>query len=188
VISVFILALALAMDAFAVSLVRGAAGPRSGWRALETGAAFGIAQGVMPLIGWALGALFVGWLAAIDHWIAFALLAFLGYRMLREGLEDDDDEEAEPETSGTSHFIALLVAAIATSIDAAAAGLTLELFSVPVLLSCLIIGAVTLVLCAPAYWFAARIGPALGKRAEVLGGVVLIGLGVKILAEHTGWL
>lgn len=187
VIAVFILALALAMDAFAVSLVRGAAGPHSAWRALETGAAFGIAQGVMPLIGWALGAIFVGWLAAIDHWIAFALLAFLGYRMLREGLEDDDGEEvAEPD--GKSHFLALLVAAIATSIDAAAAGLTLELFSVPVWLSCLIIGAVTFVLCAPGYWFAARIGPALGKKAEVMGGVVLIGLGVKILAEHTGWL
>jgi manganese efflux pump family protein len=184
-IAVLILALALAMDAFAVALVRGAAGPHSAVRAVETGAAFGIAQGVMPLIGWALGALLVGWLEAVDHWIAFALLAFLGYRMLREGLEDNEDEAAD-ETSVRTHFLALLGAAVATSIDAAAAGLTLELFSLPVWLSCFIIGVVTLVLCAPAYWFAARIGPALDKKAEMFGGIVLIGLGVNILAKHTG--
>lgn len=187
-IAVLILALALAMDAFAVSLVRGAAGPHSSWRALETGLAFGVAQGVMPLIGWALGALFVGWLAAVDHWLAFGLLGFLGFRMLREGLSDDDGEQGPGEPAGRAHFAALLLAAIATSIDAAAAGLTLELFSPPVLLSCAVIAATTLVVCTPAYWFAARIGPALGKQAEVFGGIVLIGLGAKILAEHMGWL
>lgn len=186
-IAVLILALALAMDAFAVSLVRGAARRHSITRALETGIAFGVAQGVMPLIGWGLGALVVGWLAAIDHWIAFILLALLGYRMLREGLEEDEDA-ASADNDTRAGFVALLVAAIATSIDAAAAGLTLELFSLPIWLSCVIIGAVTLALCAPAYWFAARIGPALGKKAEVFGGLVLIGLGVKILAEHTGWM
>ena len=162
-IAVLILALALAMDAFAVALVRGAAGPHSALRALETGTAFGIAQGVMPLIGWALGALLAGWLEAVDHWIAFALLTFLGYRMVREGLEDDENEAAN-ETSVRTHFLALIGAAIATSIDAAAAGLTLELFSLPVWLSCLVIGVVTLALCTPAYWFAARIGPALPRR------------------------
>lgn len=186
-IAVLILALALAMDAFAVSLVRGAAGPHSITRALETGIAFGIAQGVMPLIGWGLGALFVGWLAAVDHWIASILLAILGYRMLREGLVESDSGEPGNDGSRAS-FVALLVAAIATSIDAAAAGLTLELFSLPIWLSCVIIGAVTLMLCAPTYWFAARIGPALGKKAEVFGGLVLIGLGLKVLAEHTGWI
>lgn len=186
-IAVLILALALAMDAFAVSLVRGAAGPHSTWRALETGLAFGIAQGVMPLAGWALGVLFVGWLEAWDHWVAFILLGFLGYRMLREGLADEEGEPAS-EAGLKSHLGALFIAAIATSIDAAAAGLTLELFSPPVMLSCLVIGAVTLALCSPAYWFAARIGPALGKKAEVFGGIVLIALGVKIVAEHTGWL
>lgn len=188
-IAVLILALALAMDAFAVSLVRGAAGPHSAVRALETGLAFGVAQGVMPLAGWALGTIFVGWLEAIDHWVAFALLAFLGYRMLREGLEENDGEgAAEPDRPGRAHFIALLTAAIATSIDAAAAGITLELFALPVLLSCLVIGGVTFAACAPAYWFAASIGPSLGKKAEIVGGVVLIGLGFKILAEHTGWM
>lgn len=187
-IAILALAFALAMDAFAVSLVRGAAGPHSGWRAMETGLAFGVAQGVMPLLGWALGAILVGWLAAVDHWIAFAMLVFLGGRMLIEGLEGEEGDEAPLEARGRSHFVALLAAAIATSIDAAAAGLTLELFDLPVLLSCLIIGAVTLFLCVPAYWFAAQIGPALGKKAEVFGGIVLIGLGVKILAEHTGWL
>ncbi len=189
-IAVLILSLALAMDAFAVSLVRGATGPHSGWRAMETGLAFGVAQGVMPLAGWALGSLFIGWLAAIDHWIAFALLVFLGIRMLHEGLGEraGDDDAENPGGSGRSHFSVLLLAAIATSIDAAAAGLTLDLFSPPVLLSCLTIGLVTLALCVPGYWFAARIGPRLGAKAEVFGGMVLVGLGVKILAEHTGWL
>lgn len=185
-IAVLILALALAMDAFAVALVRGAAGPHSARRALETGAAFGIAQGVMPLVGWALGAVLAGWLAAIDHWIAFVLLGFLGFCMLREGWQGGD-AEAVDDVKRHSYFVALLAAAIATSIDAAAAGLTLGLFDLPVLLSCLLIGAVTLLLCAPAYWFAARIGPALGARAEIFGGLVLIALGLKILAEHTGW-
>lgn len=187
-IAVLVLAFALAMDAFAVSLVRGAAGPHSAVRALETGTAFGLAQGLMPLIGWALGSIFAGWLAAIDHWIAFALLAFLGFRMVREGLEGDEEPDNDLETRGRSHFIVLLVAAVATSIDAAAAGLTLELFDLPVLLSCAIIGVITFALCFPAYWFAARIGPALGSKAEVFGGVVLIGLGLNVLAEHTGWI
>lgn len=186
-VSVLILALALAMDAFAVALVRGAAGPHSALRALETGAAFGIAQGVMPLLGWTLGALFAGWLEAVDHWIAFVLLAFLGFRMVREGLGPEEGGTASAVSAG-SHIVALLTAAIATSIDAAAAGLTLEFFAPTVWLSCLLIGSVTFAICVPAYWFAARLGPALGKKAELLGGVVLIGLGFRILAEHTGWL
>ncbi len=186
-IAVLILALALAMDAFAVSLVRGASGPHSPWRALETGAAFGVAQGVMPLVGWALGTVFIGWLEAVDHWIAFLLLAFLGFRMLREGLEDGSIDGV-PEGAARTRVLALFIAAVATSIDAAAAGMTLDLFDMPVLHSCFVIGVVTLLLCAPAYWFAARIGPALGKKAEVFGGIVLIGLGVRILAQHTGWL
>ncbi|MXO73438.1 manganese efflux pump MntP [Alteraurantiacibacter buctensis] len=184
--ALFLLALALAMDAFAVSIARGAAGPHSLARAAETGLAFGAAQGVMPLLGWAAGALFIRWIEAFDHWIAFGLLAFLGARMLREAFSDSDDdaEEAASTERQRGHWAALLLAAIATSIDAAAAGLTLDLFGVPVLLACAIIAAVTAALCVPAYWFASRIGGKLGHVAEGLGGVVLIGLGVKILVEH----
>ncbi len=184
--ALFLLALALAMDAFAVSIARGAAGPHSLARAAETGLAFGTAQGIMPLLGWAAGALFIRWIEAFDHWIAFGLLAFLGARMLREAFADSDDdaEEVASTERQRGHWAALLLAAVATSIDAAAAGLTLELFGVPVLLACAIIAAVTAALCVPAYWFASRIGGRLGHVAEGLGGVVLIGLGVKILVEH----
>ena len=182
-LELLLLAVALAMDAFAVALVRGAAGEHRLLRALEVGLAFGIAQGLMPLGGWLLGEIFAEWIAAFDHWIAFLLLAFLGARMILAALSGEDQQDPAP-IGRASHFLGLLVAAIATSIDAAAAGLTLDLFATPVLLSCLVIGVVTALLCAPAYWFASRIGLRFGHLAEGFGGVVLIGLGMKILLEH----
>ena len=182
-LALLLLALALAMDAFAVSLARGAAGEHRIARALETGLAFGVAQGVMPYLGWLLGTAFLSYVEAVDHWIAFALLAFLGGRMIREGLSGEEEAELEAR-SRRSHYAALTIAAIATSIDAAAAGLTLEVMGMPVLLACLVIGLVTAALCVPAYWFASAIGPRLGRYAEIGGGVVLIGLGVRILVEH----
>jgi len=180
--ALLLLSLALAMDAFAVSIARGAAGEHHILRAAETGLAFGVAQGVMPLIGWALGALFLQWIEAVDHWIAFGLLAFLGVRMMMEAFSKDEEED-DPRKS---YYFALFAAAIATSIDAAAAGLTLEVMGLPIALSCLVIGLVTAALCVPGYWFAARFGSRLGHYAEALGGIVLIGLGVKILFEHLG--
>ena len=184
--ALFLLALALAADAFAVSIARGAGGQHSLARAFETGLAFGAAQGIMPLLGWSLGALFAGWLAAIDHWIAFGLLTFLGVRMLLAACSGEaEDEEAEPAgISRGAHLLALLAAAVATSVDAAAAGLTLDLFGLPVWLSCLVIALVTAAVCVPGYWFASRIGGKIGKVAEGIGGAVLVGLGVKILVEH----
>lgn len=182
--ALLLLALGLAMDAFAVSLARGAAGEHRFVRALETGLAFGFAQAVMPLAGWALGALFLQYIEAVDHWIAFGLLAFLGMRMIREALHEGEVEAEEAARELRGHYTGLAFAALATSIDAAAAGLTLGLFALPVWLSCLIIGLVTAGLCVPAYWLAARLGQRVGRSAEVFGGVVLIGLGLKILAEH----
>lgn len=185
--ALFLLALALAADAFAVSIARGAAGPHSLTRALETGLAFGVAQGVMPLIGWALGALFMRYIEAVDHWIAFGLLSFLGVRMLQAAFSDEDEDGAEaPGLSLGAHWLVLGTAAFATSIDAAAAGLTLDLFGLPVWLACTVIAAVTAVLCVPGYWFASRIGGRYGHIAEGIGGAVLIGLGVKVLIEHLG--
>ncbi len=186
--ALLLLALALAMDAFAVAIVRGAAGRHRIRYALETGLAFGVAQGIMPLAGWAIGSLFMRWIEAVDHWIAFGLLSFLGVRMLVEALSGEDDAE-QAEAAGQSdrlgsYWWALFAAAVATSIDAAAAGLTLDLFATPIWLSCLVIGAVTAALCIPAYWFAARIGSRIGHLAEAVGGIVLVGLGAKILLEH----
>ena len=140
----------------------------------------------MPLLGWGLGTLFMAWIAAIDHWIAFGLLTVLGVRMLFEAFSDDaDDASAEPDgTPQRAHYLALLAAAIATSIDAAAAGLTLDLFGLPVWQCCLVIGGITAATCVPAYWFASKIGNRFGHIAEAVGGVVLVGLGAKILLEH----
>lgn len=179
--ALLVLAFGLAMDAVAVSLVRGASGEHRIRRAVEVGLFFGVAQGLMPLIGWALGVALAGWIAAIDHWVAFGLLAFLGIRMIREALVDDDVDGPQDDRS---HFAGLAVAAIATSIDAAAAGITLPTLGVPVALACAVIGGVTAILCIGAYWIGNRAGSHAGQRAEIFGGVVLILLGAKILAEH----
>ncbi|GGD58980.1 hypothetical protein GRI62_01020 [Erythrobacter arachoides] len=186
--AVVALALALAMDAFAVSLVRGAAAARSVRRAVETGIVFGIVQGAMAWLGWALGIAFAGLIERVDHWIAFVLLAIIGARMVYQGMADGEEDEAASAGNAAlgGSYGALLLAAVATSIDATAAGLTLGLFDPPILVSCAIIGLVTAALCIPAHLFAARIGNRLGGKAEIVGGIVLIGLGINILVAHTG--
>lgn len=179
--ALLILAIALAMDAFAVAVAQGAAA-RLGWRgALRIGAAFGAAQGLMPALGWALGIVLAGVIESVDHWIAFGLLGLLGAKMIREGMAADG--AAPPVLTGN----ALLLAAIATSIDAAAAGVTLPTLGLPVLMSCAVIAIVTALLCVFGVLFGAQLGHRFGKRAEIGGGVVLIALGTRILGTHLGW-
>lgn len=181
-IALFVLAVALAMDAFAVSVCQGAAA-RHGWReALRMGGAFGLAQGVMPAFGWALGIALAGVIEAVDHWIAFVLLGFLGLKMIYEGLQPDDGAPC-----GALDGRALFVAAIATSIDAAAAGVTLPTLGLPVLLSCVVIAVVTGLFCVVGVLSGARLGQRFGKRAEIAGGLVLIALGTRTLGQHLGW-
>lgn len=175
------LSIGLAMDAFAVSLVRGSVGDRRLVRALELGFAFGLAQGIMPLIGWGLGWAFAGSFKFYDHWIAFLLLGLLGGRMLFEALTGDDDDGV---ISSHSRFLGLAVAAFATSIDAAAAGLTLALLDTTVPVSCLIIGCTTAALCTLGYWLGGRVSRRGRKVSELVGGLVLIGLGTRILFDH----
>jgi len=116
---------------------------------------------------------------AVDHWVALVLLGFLGIRMLKEGLGRGEDG-CPPALAGW----ALLSAAIATSIDAAAAGVTLPLLDQPISLAVLVIGAITALLCFGGVFAGAALGPRLGKKAEVLGGLMLLGLGIKIFTEH----
>lgn len=182
-VTLIFLALALSADAFAAALCRGAGDrERSGWGdALTVGAAFGGAQALMPVLGWGLGVAFASVIASVDHWIAFGLLGFLGARMVREGLKrDEPDCEEVPAPTG----MALLLTAIATSIDAAAAGVSLPLLAVPIAVACFTIGAVTFVLSAAGVRLGGVLGARFGKRAEVLGGLALIALGTKILIEH----
>lgn len=182
-IALFLLAVALAMDAFAVALCQGAAARPSYAQALPIAGAFGFAQAVMPAGGWLLGTAFAGAIASVDHWVAFVLLGGLGIRMAREGFAPAPIRP--PALIGGR---ALFVAAVATSIDAAAAGITLPTLGVPILLACLVIGGVTTLICYGGALSGARLGTALGKKAEIAGGIVLILLGARILADHMGWL
>lgn len=182
-IALLLLALALSMDAFAVSLCHGCS-TRSGMKgAARMALAFGAAQAIMPLIGWALGTLFVRWMEAVDHWVAFVLLVGLGLKMGYEGLQPAEEATGEPLAGH-----ALLAAALATSIDAAAAGITLPTLGVHPGIAVAVIGAVTAILCFAGALGGARLGAAFGKKAEIAGGLVLIGLGVRILGEHQGWI
>jgi len=176
---VLLLAVGLAMDAFAAAVAQGASNRPNLAVALQIGLAFGLAQGVMPLLGWGLGQAFGDLIRAIDHWIALALLGFLGVRMIREGLAAPDDEPVKKLTGRV-----LLVTSIATSIDAAAAGVTLPTLGAPVPLACATIGATTAVLSTSGVYLGAVAGNRFGKAAEVAGGLILIGLGLKIFIEH----
>ncbi len=177
--SLIALALALAADAFAVALCQGAAPGAGMSRALRVGTAFGAAQATMPMIGWIAGLGFLAIMRSLDHWIVLFLLGFLGLRMIREAAGCD------PETPrGALAGWALAGAAVATSLDALAAGVTLPTLELPVLLACAVIGAATFLLCTGGV-LAGRIASRhVGKYAELAGGLVLIGLGLKIFVEH----
>lgn len=180
-IEALLLALALAMDAFAVALTQGARFRPSALGGLAIAATFGVFQAVMPIVGWAIGAVALGYVARIDHWIAFGLLAFLGVRMLGGHV---GDEEAARALTGR----ALLVAGVATSVDALAAGITLPTLGVHPLLAIALIGGVTAALSGAGVVLGRRAGDHLGAWAERFGGLILIGLGCRILAEHSGWM
>jgi putative Mn2+ efflux pump MntP len=178
-IEALFLAIALAMDAFAVALAQGARfRPRIG-AMLAIATAFGFAQGAMAGLGWALGELAFEWIAAFAHWIAFGLLVAIGALMLRGSSEVAN----APLLTGS----ALFSAAIATSIDALAGGVSLPMLAVEPLLTVALIAGVTLLLSLCGVKLGKLAGDRFGRSAEVLGGVVLIGLGCQILAEHAGF-
>lgn len=171
------------MDATAVAAAKGLASPRVRLGdALRVAFLFGGFQAAMPALGWLLGDRFAARIEAWDHWIAFALLAGIGGKMIHEALSQRDDGPAPP--SDTFGWRPLLVLAVATSIDALAAGVTLPLLDVPLVTAVVVIGAVTAALSLAGVYVGRRFGDRLGKKLDVLGGVLLIGLGVKTLVEH----
>lgn len=178
-ITLLLLSLGLAMDAFAAAVAQGASSRPNHNTALRLSIAFGLAQAIMPLLGWALGIAFAAIMASAAHWIALVLLTILGLRMIKEGL-DRDPEEAMKELS----LWPLLIVAIATSIDAAVAGITLPSFGAPIVLACVVIGLTTSALTYPGVYLGALVGARIGKWAEVLGGLILIGLGIKIFVAQ----
>lgn len=181
-----LLAVGLAMDATAVAAARGMAVPaiRPG-HVVRVALFFGGFQALMPLFGWLLGARVGPVVQAWDHWIAFGLLGGIGAKMLWEARAGHDCEEEEP---GADPFglRVMIVLAIATSIDALAAGITLPVLGAPMTLSLVTIGVTTAVLSALGLFAGRRFGAVLGRRLDLAGGIVLIGLGGKILLEHLG--
>lgn len=177
-VEALLLSLALAMDAFAVALTQGARFRPVLATALGIAVAFGAMQGAMAALGWLLGEVTLVFIAAFDHWIAFALLGFIGIQMIR----GEAHEEALPRLTGR----ALLVASVATSVDAFAAGVTLPTLAYPALPALAMIAGVTFVLSLVGVWLGRMAGDRFGRPAEIFGGVVLIGLGIKIVLEHTG--
>lgn len=186
-IATLILALGMSMDAFAAALGKGATLHRPGFKeALRTGLIFGSIEALTPLIGWAIGLAACRYIMAWDHWVAFALLAFLGARMMMEGFRQTAAEPCEaPQRHG---FMVLATTAVATSLDALAVGVGLAFLQVNIITTALTIGAATTVMATTGVLVGRFIGPILGKWAEILGGLVLIAVGSTILAEHLGYL
>lgn len=183
--AIFMLAVGLAMDATAVSAARGLATPKILPRHVFIVAAFfGGFQALMPLVGWAVGSRLGPLVQAWDHWIAFVLLAAIGGKMLWEARPSKKDEDDAAPASDLYGVKVMLVLAIATSIDALAVGVTLPMLDAPLVLSVVTIGVTTAVLSALGLFAGRKFGALLGKRLDVAGGLVLIGLGVKILVEH----
>lgn len=181
-IELLLLSLALASDAFAVAIASGVAARGGRPAVVRIAMAFGLAQGVMPVGGWLIAQAAGTWFATIDHWVAFGLLAFLGARMVKAGLDGPETEAS----FDTARFGGLLLAALATSIDAAAAGLTLPLLALPVWQSCMTIGVVTALMAGSGAAIGGRLGLRFGTRAEIAGGVILILIGARLLASHLG--
>lgn len=181
-IELITIAIALAMDAFAVSIATGVAlksvSPRQTFRLAWH---FGLFQALMPVLGWYLGGTVRSYIESYAHWIAFCLLVYIGYKMIHEAFEDDEGAKGDP-TKGMS----LVILSIATSIDALAVGLSLSMLGISVWWPSFIIGIVALVFTTIGLHLGKTAAKAerLGKYAEILGGTVLIIIGLKILWEH----
>lgn len=183
-IELFLIAVGLSMDAFAVSICKGLSVRKAEPRhSLIVGAYFGGFQALMPAIGYVLGRQFESLITSVDHWIAFMLLGIIGGNMIREALKGDAEEMDDSFT-----FRTMLPLAIATSIDALAMGVTFAFLQVQIVPAVLFIGVTTFVLSA----IGLRVGNVFGakykSRAELFGGVVLVLMGIKILLEHLGLL
>lgn len=180
-LSIFLIAVSLALDALAVSASTGISLPGFRLRhALTMGAWFGAFQFAMPLIGWLLGAGVSSYIQPIDHLIAFGLLAFIGGRMVYSSLTGGEEHSC-PDLSPRR----LLMLSIATSIDALAVGVSMAFMpNINIVLSCVIIGVVAFVLSVVGGLLGRQLGSVMQKRAELAGGLVLIAIGIKILVEH----
>ncbi|HOE57976.1 MAG TPA: manganese efflux pump MntP family protein [Bacillota bacterium] len=199
-LSIILIAIGLSMDAFAVSVTHGIIieGVNKG-HALKIGLYFGAFQALMPLAGWLAGSRFKDYITNFDHWIAFILLAFIGGKMIKESYSENceinrtEGDISEAAISSQTEIREnplrtgrLLVLAVATSIDALAVGISFAFLSVSIIPSSVLIGVITFIICTAGVFIGKRFGCLFQKRAEMAGGLILIGIGLKILIEHLG--
>jgi manganese efflux pump family protein len=181
-ISLFFIALSLSADCFAVSLGGGCSLPDLRYvRILRTSLAFGLAQAVMPALGWLVGRFIINYIAAFDHWIVFGLLVVVGGRMIWEGAKSDSKEK---EGLDITRGWLLLTMAVVTSIDALAVGLGLAFIKTHIAPTVLMIGVVAFLMSNLGFYIGSKTGDLLGKRARIIGGVILIAIGLRILISH----
>lgn len=180
IIELFLLGVGLSMDAFAVSICKGLGVKEVKPKHMGCcGLWFGGFQALMPLIGYILGSAFESYITKIDHWIAFVLLVFIGVNMIREALSDEEEQ-----TSASFGFKTMLLMAIATSIDALAVGITFAFLGVNIWMAITLIGCTTFVFSAAGVKIGNVFGNKYKAKAEIVGGVILIAIGCKILIEH----
>jgi len=180
--SLVFLALAMSTDAFAAAIGKGSSlhNPRLS-EALRTGLIFGVIEGITPIVGWGIGQAASRFVENWDHWIAFVLLLLLGLHMIYNGLRHEDAEEEKPDQHS---FFILAITAFATSIDALAVGVGLAFVNVNIVVAALAIGAATTVMVTIGVMLGRVLGNVVGKRAEIVGGIVLMLVGATILYEH----
>ena len=187
--SILLIGLAMSTDAFAAAIGKGVAMGRPRLSdALRTGLIFGVIEAITPILGWLLGKAASVYVQAWDHWIAFALLLGLGLHMIANGLgkEDAEPDAAAADNGNARSFWLLALTGLATSIDAAAIGIGLAFLEVHIGIVALVIGLCTFVMVTIGVLLGSKLGEMAGKRAEVLGGIVLIVIGAGILYEHLG--
>lgn len=182
-VELILLSIGLGMDAFAVSICKGISIKEMNVKKAKTiGLYFGIFQGLMPVIGYLLGKGFESVVINIDHWIAFILLSVIGFNMIREAISNVEDKNDDDIS-----FKTMIVLSLATSIDALAIGITFAFLQVDVVSAVLMIGVITFVLCVVGCKIGNKFGNRFERKAEIVGGGILIFLGAKILVEHLGF-
>ncbi|MDO5799994.1 MAG: manganese efflux pump MntP family protein [Eubacteriales bacterium] len=186
-IELFLLGIGLAMDAFAVSVCKGLGMRRLNKKqALIIGLYFGGFQALMPLIGWLIGSQFQKYITSIDHWIAFILLGFIGGKMMIEAIREWNEEETVEVMDAPLDHKNMFVLAVATSIDALAVGITFAFLDTPIIEAITIIGITTMVISIIGVVVGNFFGSRYKSKAEFIGGLILVLLGLKILLEHLG--
>lgn len=179
-LEILLIAIGLAMDAFAVSVCKGLSMKKMNWKkALIIGGYFGFFQALMPIIGYFLGSTFENLVTKIDHWIAFGLLVLIGTNMLKEAFANDEENYNDD-----VNFKTMIVLAVATSIDALAVGITFAFLQANILISAIVIGTITFLISVVGVKIGNKFGDKYERKAETVGGLILIFMGIKILFEH----